>query len=103
MNAPSIRVTEFTAVHRNSLRGFATVVQPSGMVLHDVAIHQRDGTAWASPASKPMLDRNGQQMKGADGKGLWVPIISFNSKAVRDKWSGAIVDAVRQAYPQALE
>jgi hypothetical protein len=41
-------------------------------------------------------------MKGADGKPLWVPIISFSSKAVRDKWSGAIIEALRQAYPEAL-
>jgi hypothetical protein len=59
MTTPPIRITGFTAVHRNSLRGFATVVQPSGMVLHDVSVHQQDGAAWASPASKPMLDRNG--------------------------------------------
>ena len=32
----------------------------------------------------------------------WVPIISFSSKAVRDKWSGAIIEALRQAYPEAL-
>ncbi len=102
MTTPPVKITEFTAVHRNSLRGFATVVQPSGMILHDVAIHQRDGSAWASPASKPMLDRNGQQMKNEDGKPLWVPIISFSSKAVRDKWSGAIIEAVRQAYPEAF-
>jgi hypothetical protein len=103
MSAPQIKITEFTAVHRNSLRGFCTVVQPSGMILHDVAIHHRNGAAWASPASKPMLDRNGQQMTDGDGKPLWVPIISFSSKAVRDKWSGAIIEAVREAYPEALE
>jgi hypothetical protein len=35
-----------------------------------------------------MLDRTGQQTKGADGKPLWVAIISFSSKAVGDNWSG---------------
>lgn len=43
MSAHSIVIEEFVAVEKNTLRGFARVRMPSGMVLHDVAIalHRR--------------------------------------------------------------
>jgi hypothetical protein len=101
--ARTMRVTEFVARKSNSLRGFAKVEQPSGQNIHEVAIHRRDdGTAWASPPSKPMLDRSGQHMKGADGKALWVQLISFSSKDHRDRWSDAVIAALRESYPEAL-
>ena len=87
-------IEEFVPVTKNTLRGFARVRLPSGLILHDVAIHQRDGTAWASPASKPMLNRDGHQMKDQNGKLLWSPIISFTSREVRDRLNTAILDCV---------
>jgi hypothetical protein len=98
----SIVIEEFVVVTKNTLRGFARVRLPSGLVLHDVAIHQRDGTAWASPASKPMLNRDGQQMKDQNGKLMWLPIISFTSREVRDRLDTAILDALHHSHPEAL-
>jgi hypothetical protein len=98
----SIVIEEFVVVTKNTLRGFARVRLPSGLILHDVAIHQRDGAAWASPASKPMLNRDGQQMTDQNGKLMWLPIISFTSREVRDRLNTAILDALHQSHPEAL-
>jgi hypothetical protein len=95
-------IEEWTPVIKNSLRGFARVMLPSGMVLHDTAVHLKDRKAWASPASKPQLNRDGVQMKGADGRGLWVPVVGFASRELRDKFSAAVVDALRASHPEAL-
>lgn len=95
-------IEEFVSVARATLVGFCRVRLPSGMILHDVAIHQRDGRAWASPASKPMLDRSGTQMKGSDGKLLWSPIVSFASRELRDRFSDGVITAVRASHPTAL-
>jgi hypothetical protein len=54
----SFVIEEWTPVIKSSLRGFARVRLPSGIVLHDTAIHLKDGKAWASPASKPQLNRS---------------------------------------------
>ena len=51
-------IEEFTAVVRNTLRGFCRVRLPSGMVLHDVAVHMKNGKFWATPAGKPRLGRD---------------------------------------------
>ena len=95
-------IEEFKAVSRNSLRGFARVRMPSGVIFHDVGIYGKDGTRWASPPSKPMLGRDGAQIK-RDGKPRWTPVVSFAAKEVRDKFSGAIIAAIEAAHPEAFK
>lgn len=95
-------IEEFVAMERNTLRGFARVRTPSGIVFHDVSIHRKNESTWASPASKPQIDRNGQHMKGRDGKALWLPVVSFSDKETRDRFSEAVLTALQASHPQAL-
>ena len=96
-------VEEFSAVTKNTLRGFAKVRMPSGMIFAEVAVHVRDGRAWASPPSKPVLTRDGQHMRGSDGKLLWTQLIIFANRELRDRWSDAVLAALRQSHPHALD
>jgi hypothetical protein len=104
---PTVRVTMCVIKYiprsssSSSLLGFATVEAASGMTIHDVAIHQRDGTTWAQPPSKPRVGRDGVHMK-KDNKGLWDPVVSFASKATRDRWSDAVIAALHAAHPEVL-
>jgi hypothetical protein len=96
-----IVIEELTPVIRNSLRGFARVRMPSGVIFRDVRIYEKDGTRWASPPSKPMLGRDGTQIKRSD-KPMWAPVVSFATKEVRDKFSSAIIAAIEAAHPEAF-
>jgi hypothetical protein len=100
--AQAFIIEEFVAVARNTLVGFARVRTPSGLVFHEVAVHKRDSACWASPASKPQLNRDGVQLKGPDGKGLWVPIVSFATRELRDRFSHLVINALRASHPDAL-
>ncbi len=102
MTAP-MRASEFIPRRSNSLRGFATIELPSGLIFIGVGFHARDGRTWAMPPSKPRLGRDGAQMVGVDGKKTWDPIIGFASKSVRDRWSAAAVEALLASYPNALD
>lgn len=100
---PSIIVSDWKPLERNSLRGFCTVRFPSGMIVADVTLHRSSGKLWASPPSKPMLDRDGVVMRDAEtGKIRYSPIITFASKEIRDRWSAQVVEAVRRAHPEAV-
>jgi len=97
-------IEDFKRVTKNTLRGFARAKFPSGMVMAEIAVHvAADGTAWASPPSRPMLDRDGATMRDAAGKPRWQPLISFTSGRVRAEWSRQIVDALHQQHPDALD
>lgn len=73
------------------------------MIIAEISVH-RDGEGhhWASPPSKPMIDRDGRVMRDRDGKTRWQPLITFSNKNARDQWSAAVVQAVHDHAPQAL-
>ena len=98
----TVVVEDFRALAKNTLRGFARVRLGSGMVLHDVAVHVRDDKLWVSPAGRPAIGKDGTQMRGADGKPLYNPCVSFTDKATADKFSAAVIAALRLSHPEAL-
>src|SRR5690348_3221833 len=99
----AVIIEDFSSIRKNTLRGFCKVIMPSGMVLHDVSVHVDSGRAWASPASKAMISKEGAVMRDAEGRVRYVPVGSFTSKSVRDRFSNSISDAVASPHPEALE
>jgi hypothetical protein len=99
---PPVIVEDWKPVGRNTLLGFCRVRLPSGMVLHDVAVHTKNGKLWATPAGKPRLGRDGLQMRDPDGKTLWTPIVSFETKTIGDRFSVQVIEALRRDFPDAL-
>jgi hypothetical protein len=45
----------------------------------------------------------GIAMKDDAGKIRYAPFIEFRSKEIRDRWSSAVIDALRAAHPEAFE
>jgi hypothetical protein len=98
----AVKILDWRPLRKNSLLGFAKVELPSGMVISDVTILTSERGPWASPPSKPMLDREGVAMKDDKGKLRYSPIIEFASREIRDRWSAAVIEAMRTAHPEAL-
>jgi hypothetical protein len=92
-------IEDFVAVPRPPLLGFARVRLPSGMIVHGVGLYRKDGREWAMPPGKPILNRDGRHMRGDDGKLRFAPIIEFTTCNAKDRFSTAVVDAVRVARP----
>ena len=96
------QIRDWRPLQKGSLLGFVKVELPSGMILADVTILSGDRGPWASPPSKPMIDRDGAAMKDAAGKVRYSPIVEFASKEVRDRFSAAVVEALRLSHPKAI-
>ena len=90
---------KFSPLERNTLRGFAEInIVDIGMVIKDVALHTKNGSSWAQPPAKPQI-RDGVAEKDDAGKIQYTPIIEFASREARDKFSAAVIEAVR-AIPE---
>jgi DNA-binding cell septation regulator SpoVG len=100
--APLPKITDWREMRRNGLLGFAKVEFPSGLVINDVTILQGERGPWASPPSKPMIDRDGNALRDDKGKIRYVPMIEFTSREVRNKWSDSVIEAIRAAHPEVL-
>ncbi len=98
----AMRVLDWRPMRRNSLLGFVKVEMPSGMIVCDVSVLTGERGPWASPPSKPMIGRDGAALKDDNGKIKYQPVIDFASKDVRNRFSDAVVTALRAAHPEAL-
>jgi hypothetical protein len=101
MNAP-FRITNFKATQSGVLVGFADVALPSGMILHRCSILAKDDKAWASPPSKQVIGRDGTVQRTADGKTRYEPTVSFTDRWTQERWSAAVIEALRVEHPEAL-
>ena len=98
----AVHVRNWRPMRKGSLLGFARVELPSGMILHDVTVLTGERGPWASPPSKPMIDRDGVAMKDVNGKARYTPLIEFTSKGIRERFSDAVIAALRVAHPEVL-
>lgn len=96
------KILDWRDVRKNSLVGFCKVEFPSGMVINDVTVLKGERGPWAAPPSKPMIGRDGGAMKDDNGKVRYVPIIEFTSKEIRNKWSDAVIEALRAEHPEVF-
>lgn len=97
-----MKLVAWRAMKTGRLRGFATVELPIGLRLIDCPVFLGSNGPWASPPSKPVLDRDGKQVK-LDGKGQYTAIMEWRDRGLADRFSEALVRLVQQADPGALD
>lgn len=100
----SITVRDFKPLHRNTLRGFAVIRIPEMcLTIRDVAIHVMGDSRWAQLPAKPMIDKDGTAIRDrASGKISYCTILEFDSRAVREAFSHAVIAALLDVFPNAL-
>jgi hypothetical protein len=101
----TVTVTAFRPLNRNTLRGFATVnIAEMHLTIHDVAVHQHaSGARWAALPAKPVVDRDGKVRRTSDGKIEYARLFSFDSRAVGDAFSAAVIAALIEFAPAAFD
>jgi hypothetical protein len=100
----SVIVEGFKPLHSNTLFGFTIIVVPElHLRIHDVSVHAKGESRWASLPSKPQIDRSGQVRKDERGKALYVPVVEFTDKATRDAFSAKVIASLLEFAPSAFE
>jgi hypothetical protein len=103
MSKLSLQCLDFKPLCRNTLRGFTVIrVEQMRLILREIAVHEKNGKAWAQLPSRPWL-RNSQVVTDDKGKVQYSPLFEFDSAAVRAAFSGAVVRAALAFDPRALE
>jgi hypothetical protein len=98
----TVRCLSWRPLCRNTLRGFATVkVEEMRLAFHEVGVHEQNGKAWAQLPSRPWA-KDGQLVRGDDGKVKYQPLHEFDTGAVRSAFSDAVVRVVLAYDPNAL-
>lgn len=92
------RLLKWRAVAKNTLMGFADVQFSSGLIIHEIAVHQSGSRVWATPPSRPWLE-NDLLVRDERGRPRYQPIITFANHGVQASWSRQVLRAVRAVHP----
>jgi hypothetical protein len=99
---PRMTLITWKPVARGALLGFATIELPIGLQIADCGVFCGDnGRFWASLPARPQLE-DGRHRRDAAGKALYVAVLEWRSKELRNAWSDAVIDLVRATHPEAF-
>jgi hypothetical protein len=96
-----LRLRDFRAISKNTLRGFATFEFPNGLVIYDMPAHTKNGKSWVSFPSAPQIDNGG--VKKIDGKLQYKRLIEWKDRDLSDRFSVAAVAVINRDKPGVLE
>jgi hypothetical protein len=102
--ARQLRLEGWKYTPKGQLRGFATVeISSIGLRLIDVPIFVGSNGAWAALPSKPELDRDGRRKTDINGPAIYKPVAEWRTREISDRFSEAVIAAVRRAHPGDLD
>lgn len=96
------QLREWRSLRKNTLRGFAVVELPAGLVVREISVHEKAGKFWASLPSRPMLDSDGRQITNHAGHKQYAQLLGWRDRDLADRFSEAVLDLVRAEYPDDL-
>jgi DNA-binding cell septation regulator SpoVG len=79
----------------SSLRGFFTLRLPSGLVIHDLSLHEREGSRWVQLPGKPLIGRDGRQLTTPKtGRLAWDVVVEIPDSKTRAKFQDEALRAI---------
>jgi hypothetical protein len=89
--------------NRGLLRGFADVELTTGLRIYGVALcKDNKNKLWAGLLCRSWTDEHGQPRPDRDGKLVWVTVVEWRAREIRDVFSEEVVRLVREQYPTDL-
>lgn len=96
-----ITASEWRPLERNTLKGFLTLVLPSGLTLRECSLHEKDGRRWIALPGRPQIDGEGRHRTDPAGKRLYLPIVEIPDRGQRERFQRAALAAVDRLLDQA--
>jgi len=81
-----IKCENFRAMEKNTLRGFADLVLPSGLKIIGATLHEKNGSRWVGMPGRPYTKE--------DGKQSWANIIDFVDRPTKDRFTAQALEAI---------
>jgi DNA-binding cell septation regulator SpoVG len=81
-------VSNWKAFEKNTLRGFFSLTLPSGMIVHNCALHEKGSARWIGLPTR--------QYRKEDGAVAYSPVIDFAGTAERNRFQAAAMEALEE-------
>lgn len=94
------RLVEWRTFRKNTLRGFAVIELPSGLIVRDVTLHEKAGKWWAGLPARPVLDAEGRHVANHGGHKQYAAVLGWRDRDLADRFSAVVVELVRAEHPE---
>jgi hypothetical protein len=81
-----IVITDWRPHQKNSLRAFFSATLPSGLILHDLMLHEKDKVRWVGFPGREWVNQSGEKQ--------YARFVEFTSRAVADRFRDALLAAI---------
>jgi DNA-binding cell septation regulator SpoVG len=81
-----MRVRDWKPSQKNSLCGFFTLILPSGLIIHDVMLFEKNGSRWINLPSRKFIDKQGKEG--------FKPILEFIGRTVSENFRDQVLKAL---------
>lgn len=85
-----IEIKDWTPRVKNTLRGFCTVILPSGMVIHDVMLHEKGDTRWVQFPAREYVNTQGEKQ--------FARFIEFTNRGIADRFRDQVIAALDRYF-----
>jgi DNA-binding cell septation regulator SpoVG len=85
---PAVVIRAWRLHKKNTLQGFLTVALPSGMILHDLTLHQRDEKQWIGMPAREWANDQGEKQ--------YSRIVEFVDRAAADRFQVVVLEALNK-------
>ena len=83
-----MHVSNWKPLVKNTLRGFFSLTLPSGMILHNCSLHEKNGHPWIGLPSRRYSDKNGATS--------YMPIVEFTDRKIKDNFDAQVLQALER-------
>jgi hypothetical protein len=81
-----ITISDWKPHSKNTLVGFFSATFPSGMVLHNLMLHQKGEARWIGVPAREWLNQEGQKQ--------FTPLVEFRDRYSADRFRDQVLDAL---------
>ena len=91
----TMKCTAYRAIDKGAVQGAADLFVPAlGGTLLDCLVLTGSNGRWVNPPNRPMIGKDGRQMRKDDGKPSYKDVLKFADRAGKDAWSKAALAAI---------
>ena len=84
----SIIVADWKPLIKNTLRGFFTAILPSGIVIHNLTVHEKGEARWIGLPSREWTNDQGEKQ--------YAKLIEFADRRTADKFRDQVLEALER-------
>jgi hypothetical protein len=90
-----LQASNWKAIEKNTLRGFASLKLPCGLIIHNCSLHEQNGSRW--------IGMPGGRYQKADGETAYAPAVEFSDRESREEFRISALRAIDQFREEGNE